>query len=57
LADLGNSFSVVRQMGLVPINKPTLVTLAVAAAVPMIPIVLYATPADELVRAVLKMLG
>jgi hypothetical protein len=57
LADLGNSFSVVRQMGLVPINKPTLVTLAVAAAVPMLPVVLYATPADELVRAVLKMLG
>jgi len=24
---------------------------------PMVPVVLYATPADELVRAVLKMLG
>jgi len=57
LADLGSSFSVVRKMGLVPINKPTLVTLAVAAAVPMLPVVLYATPADELIRAVLKMLG
>ena len=57
LVDLGSSFTVVRQMGLVPIDKPTLVTLALAAALPMVPVVLYATPADELVRAVLKMLG
>jgi hypothetical protein len=57
LVDLGSSFTVVRQMGLVPIDKPTLVTLAVAAALPMLPVVLYATPADEIVRAVLKMLG
>lgn len=56
LADLGRSFTVIRQMGLVPIDKPTLVTLAVAAALPMLPIVLYTTPADELIR-VLKMLG
>jgi len=57
LVDLGSSFSVVRQMGMVPIDKPTLVTLAVAAALPMVPVILYATPADEIVRAVLKMLG
>ena len=57
LVDLGSSFTVVRQMGLVPINKPTLITLALAAALPMVPVVLYATPADEIVRAVLKMLG
>jgi hypothetical protein len=57
LVDLGPSFTVVRQMGLVPIDKLTLVTLALAAALPMVPVVLYATPADELVRAVLKMLG
>ena len=57
LVDLGSSFAVVRQMGLVPINKPTLITLAVAAAMPMLPVVLYATPADEIVRAMLKMLG
>jgi len=57
LIDLGSSFTVIRQMGLVPIDKPTLVTLAAAAALPMVPVVLYATPADELVRTVLKMLG
>jgi len=57
LADLGSSFTVVRQMGLVPIDKPTLIALAISAALPMLPVVLYATPTDELIRAILKMLG
>ena len=56
LADLGSSFTVVRQMRLVPIDKPTLIALAVSAALPMVPVVLYATPAPELIR-MLKMLG
>jgi hypothetical protein len=57
LADLGSSFTVVRQMGLVPIDKPTLITLAISAALPMLPVVLYATPTNELISAMLKMLG
>jgi hypothetical protein len=57
LADLGSSFTVVRQMGLVPIDKPTLIALAISAALPMVPVVLYATPTNELVGALLKMLG
>ena len=56
LADLGSSFTVVRQMRLVPIDKTTLVALAVSAALPMVPVVLYATPAPELIR-MLKLLG
>ncbi|HTF71332.1 MAG TPA: hypothetical protein VK638_52560 [Edaphobacter sp.] len=56
LADLGTGFTVVRQMRLVPIDKPTLITLAISAALPMLPVVLYATPATELIR-MLKMLG
>jgi len=57
LIDLGSSFAVIRQMGIVPIDRLTLVTLTVAAALPMVPVVLYATPVDVLVRTVLKMLG
>src|SRR5208283_135590 len=57
LIDLGSSFLVIRQMGIVPIDKPTLVTLALAAALPMIPVVFLATPVDELIQLVLKMLG
>jgi hypothetical protein len=56
LGDLGTSFTVVRQMHTVPIDKPTLLTLAVSAALPMLPVVLYATPAPELIH-MLKMLG
>ncbi len=55
LADLGSSFTVVRQMHLVPIDKPTLIALAISAALPMVPVVLYATPAPELIR-ILKLL-
>jgi hypothetical protein len=57
LADFGSSFTVVRQMQLVPIDRPTLIALAISAALPMIPVVFYATPTDELVRALLKMLA
>jgi hypothetical protein len=44
LADLGSSFTVIRQMGLVTIDKPTLIALAISAALPMVPVVLYVTP-------------
>jgi hypothetical protein len=56
LADLGSSFAVVRQMRLVPIDKPTLIALAISAALPMLPVVLYATPPAQLIR-LLKMFG
>ena len=56
LADLGTSFAVVREMRLVPIDKPTLIALAVSAVLPMLPVVLYAIPAPELIR-MLKMIG
>jgi len=57
LTDLGTSFDVVRRMGIVPVDKPTLVALALAAALPMLPVVLLVTPASTIVHAVLKMLG
>jgi hypothetical protein len=57
LIDLGASFTVIRQMSLVPIDKPTLFSLAAASALPMIPVILLVTPANQLVKTVLKMLG
>jgi hypothetical protein len=57
LIDLGSSFAVIQQMRIVLIGKRTLAVLAVAAALPMVPVILYATRADELVRTVVKMLG
>ena len=57
LADLGASCAVVRQMRIVPIDRPTLITLAVAAGLPIVPVVLIVTPANELIGDVLKMLA
>ena len=57
LIDLGGSFTVIRQMGILPVNKQTLLTLAAAAALPMLPVVLIVTPVDAVIRTVLKMLG
>lgn len=57
LADLGSSFTIVQQMRIIPIDKQALVILALAAALPMVPVVVLATPVDELVHLVLKMLG
>jgi hypothetical protein len=56
LADLSNSFSVIRQMKVVLIDKKVLMGLAIPAILPMIPLIVIATPADTLVRAVLKIL-
>jgi hypothetical protein len=57
LIDLGSSFTVIRQMGFIPIDKQTLLTLALAAALPILPVVVLVTPVDQLISLVLKMLG
>jgi len=57
LIDLGSSFTVIRQMGFIPIDKQTLLTLALAAALPILPVVALVTPVDQLISLVLKMLG
>ena len=56
LSDLGNSFSIVREMKVVLIEKKTLIRLAVPAVLPMVPLFILATPADELIRTVVKLL-
>jgi len=57
LADLGNSFAIVRGMRMAPIDKGTLIGLAVAAVLPMAPVLILGTPADQLIGAVLKLLA
>lgn len=56
LADLGTSFDVVRDMSFIPVDKPTLIGLAVAALLPMIPVIVFATPVNDLIRVITKML-
>jgi hypothetical protein len=56
LADLRNSFAVVQQMKVLLINREVLLGLAVPSILPLLPLIIIATPTDEIVRGVLKLL-
>jgi hypothetical protein len=49
LADLGNSFEVVENMRIVPFSKDHALLLALAAALPMLPLLLIVLPLNELI--------
>ena len=59
LADLGNSYDVIRQMKVVPISRSQVLFLVGAAALPTLPLVNYLMPFDEMmirgVRTLLHM--
>jgi hypothetical protein len=57
LADLSNSFAIVRGMRVVPLDNTTLLNLAIAAVLPMAPVLLLATPADQLIETVWNLLA
>jgi len=44
-------------MSVAPIDRRTLIGLAIAAVLPMVPVLLIATPVDELIRTVVKLLA
>jgi len=50
LADLGNSFEVVRSMRLAPVTKEALVQLAAATLAPVAPLALTMMPLEELLK-------
>ncbi|MGZ9271733.1 MAG: hypothetical protein ACXW6T_21630 [Candidatus Binatia bacterium] len=50
LADLGNSFEVVRTMQIAPITRDAIVRLAVATLVPIVPLLLTMMPLEELLK-------
>jgi hypothetical protein len=56
LADLNNSFAVVRNMKVVLIDKEVLIGLAIPAVLPLVPLIVIATPANEIAKAVFKLL-
>jgi hypothetical protein len=56
LADLGNSYAVVREMRAVPFATDDVVWLLVAAVVPMLPLLLTMMPLDQLVTEGIKMI-
>jgi hypothetical protein len=56
LANLGTSFGVIRDMSFIPLDKPTLIGLTVAARLPMIPVIVFTTPLNDLIRIVTRTL-
>jgi hypothetical protein len=54
LADLGNSFEIVKGMKLVPFGKDTLLRLAVISLAPVAPLLLTMMPLGELLNQFLK---
>jgi hypothetical protein len=56
LADLGNSFEVIRTMRLVPFTKETVLQLLIPTLAPVLPLTLTMVPLDELLRRLLGVL-
>jgi hypothetical protein len=56
LADLGNSYALVRDMRPVPFGLDDITRLAAATAAPLVPLLLTIFPADELLLRIIKVL-
>ena len=56
LADLGNSFAVVRETRLVPFGKEQVFSLAIMLAVPLLPLLLTVIPLEEMVDRIFGLL-
>ena len=54
LADLGNSYSVVREMRSVPFGLQDISRLAIATAAPMVPLLLTIWSPEELIMRIVK---
>lgn len=55
LADLANSYSVVRESRLVPVSKRNLILLVVMLALPLLPLVLTMFPLEEILKRLVKL--
>lgn len=56
LADLGNSFEVVRSMRVAPVTRDAVVTLAAATLLPVVPLGLTMMPLEELIKTLVGVL-
>jgi hypothetical protein len=56
LADLGNSYEVVRTMNAAPVSKEAILRLTAAVLVPIVPLMLTMMPLEELLKKLLGIL-
>lgn len=54
LADLGNSYAVIKEMRIVPFGLQDISRLAIATAAPMVPLLLTIWPLEELLTRIIK---
>jgi len=57
LADLGNSYALIERMKPLPVDPRTLIHLAVAALLPMAPLLLTVMPLKQVISLVVKLLA
>lgn len=57
LADLGNSYAAIRNMKLIPATAGNAITLALAAALPLLPVVAVIVPIEKILGVLLQLLG
>jgi hypothetical protein len=50
LADLGNSFSIIQEMRMVPVTKQAMLQLGAATLAPVVPLVLTLMPLEDLIK-------
>jgi hypothetical protein len=55
LADLGNSYTTVTEMRLLPMGKETIVRLVILLIVPLLPLTLTMIPLDQIVDRLLRL--
>jgi hypothetical protein len=56
LADMGNSYSVLQEMGVFPLSRQLLIQLVVLAILPLIPLLLTVMPLEELLKKLFGLL-
>ena len=56
LADLANSFDVVKEMDALPFNKNTVLQLAIVIVLPLVPLALTMIPLEEMIDRAIKLL-
>jgi hypothetical protein len=56
LADLANSFEIIRRMRIAPFGRALVVNIVAGSLAPMLPLLLLVFPLDELLAKILRLL-
>jgi hypothetical protein len=57
LADLGNSYELIRKMRVVPIALSDFIAMAVPGLIPALPLAATVMPVGDLLKGILRLLG